>query len=340
MSKKFLLLLISIIFFLMPFKALAQKCEELDCNSIYRECIEETKRSFNYRQCVEAHKGFLRWECKKDDIDYDKCIENAEITAIEVCTKELEERLKICSGILETCNQMKKENCKKITADKFPETLNVNISRTCYWERNGSNIPVKTTDNYTIEGVVKLKKRSGDIIRYESKNLNVSYKYKEIGIMQHRSDPCYGKIVHKVTGEGNASAKLILDIYIGEAAKFVKNIRKGEIPTPARPKQFSFKGVYDFSGIIEGGTLLIEGADEDTGCTLTPQGRVPLPEGFTIVDQPLFSTQMIGMLKSSEVSNCEGEGYFKWSFSQGLVPLVQIFKKYGISVRLINYTQD
>lgn len=339
MNSKALLLLISIVFLLTPFKILAQKCEELECDLIYDKCKVETELEVDYKECVRVHKELFAGICDKKSKDYSECMKRGQKNAEELCSEKLKENLRICDDIYKTCKEMEKKQCKKPTADKFPKTLNVTISRTCYWETNGSNIPTTNSDSYNIQGVVELKERRGAFIRYESKNLNVTYQFKSIGIMKNPSDKCYGKIVHKITGEGNTSADFILDIYIGEAAKFIEDVRKGKILTQKDLKQSDTKGVYDFIGNFAG-SLLLESADESTGCTLTPRGQSPLPEVFVGVNQPLFSTEMVGMLKSSEVSNCEGKGYFKWSFSRGLGPLVQIFKKYGIPVKLINYTQD
>lgn len=265
-------------------KESAKKEAELE----YQRCVNSKLLTF------DKYPDYSKY-CDPKSYNKAKCSEflkQATEKAKEECLDEYKENREkfakkeeyFCYGIYNTCKEMEKEQCKKPTADKFPKTLNVTISRTCYWETNDSNIPTINSDSYNIQGVVELKD-------------------------------------------------------IGESAKFVEGIRKGMIPTPKDLEQSGSKGIYDFIGGFAG-SLLYQYADEQTGCKLVTMDTPPLPGFFVVGNQPLFSTQMFGKLKASEVGECEGEGYFVWNFSGGLGPMVRISEKYEIPVRLINFPQD
>lgn len=273
------------------------------CQDLLNHCIKKTETFYkdSVENCINddaitlwggvcalhGHKvGSSKW--------YD-CVDNETKNCKNIAHNDYRMGTDFCWESYNYC----KEKREKPSAKKFPEKLTVIISANCQWETGANtNIHDYNSYSYSVQGVVKVKERKKDFLRYESKTLNVVYNYKSIGLMKHRNDKCYGKIVKKGSGNDNSFANFILDIYLGE-----------------KWRKLPLVGEDSYSLFVNfGGNVLLEGIENT--CELTSKKDSVMPFGFTTIpNQNLFSTAMAGIKKAGEPGfPCPGNGYVIWQF--------------------------
>lgn len=184
--------------------------QQSGCTETRDRCIKTVETQYKERSKIcedPLSLGLYTPECK---------FEKGFVCETKLCRKEMR---KDYTGGMDFCWEVYNECLKKREkplSKNFPKKITVTISGNCNWDLPDVNIQEKGHMRYNIQGVLSLKERKADFLRYEAHNLSVYYSYNEIGISVNKSDRCYKRVVTRSTGEGNTSAEMILDIFLGE----------------------------------------------------------------------------------------------------------------------------